>query len=148
MESIKQEEKHIACRYCGGVVYSSQPACAKCGLEMTSQGIVELSEIEDKAFQALGDIYKLKMTSALFPGFTIIGFILASIIEIKFFFYVYFLMGIVAVGLNFIGWNQKYSAVDFSPEDGEYIKTNKRQALTLFLGNLIIGLGIHFLGLK
>lgn len=148
MENLVQEEKHTFCRYCNGVVYASHPTCKKCGLEMSTQGVAELAEIESRNIKALEEIYKIKMTSVIFLPFTLIGFVFASMLDMKFFFHVYFWMGIISVFFAFLGWNQKYSLIDFTAEDDEIIQKYKKEILILFFCNLIVGLGIYIFWYK
>ena len=143
MESLISEEKHVPCRYCNGIVYASHPVCAKCGLEMTSEGVVELSEVENRTFGAADELYKLKLTSGFFLVFTIAGFAFSYMLELIIFFHLYFWMGIVTVFFNFTGWNRKYSTIDFTLEDSEMIKRTKREILGFFFCNLVVGLGIY-----
>jgi len=143
VESIKFEENYVFCRFCNGIVYADQPICKKCGLGMSSEGITELAEIEEENIKALDAIYKLRQSSTIFLVMTIVGFLIALIPGFSFFFHLYFWVAISSIFLNFIGWNNKYSALNFAFDDTEMVKKKKREILLLFFGNLILGLAFN-----
>ncbi|HEY0658617.1 MAG TPA: hypothetical protein VGD05_09085 [Pyrinomonadaceae bacterium] len=143
VDSIKIEENYVFCRFCGGIVYANQPTCKKCGLGMSSDGICDLAKIEEENTEALDHIYKLKQLSTIFLAMTVMGFLIALIPEFSFFFHIYFWVAISNVFLGFVGWNNKYSALNFNFEDIETIKQKKREILFLFFVNLILGLAFN-----
>ena len=143
MQSIKYEEIYAFCRYCDGIVYANQPICKKCGLEMSSEGIFELAEIEEVNVKALDEIYKLRQSATIFLLMTIVGFLIALIPGFSFFFHLYFWIAISSIFFNFIGWNNRYVALNFAIEDIKTVEQKKKEILLLFLGNLILGLAFN-----
>lgn len=143
MESIKSEENYVFCRFCGGIVYADHPNCKKCGLEMSSEGVTELAEIEEENVKSLDEIYKLRQTSSIFLLMTIAGFLFSLMLGFSFFFHLYFWIAISSIFFNFVGWNNKYAGLNFAIEDIETVKQKKREILFLFFGNLILGLAFN-----
>ncbi|MGI9054459.1 MAG: hypothetical protein ACR2F2_01520 [Pyrinomonadaceae bacterium] len=146
MESITPKESHIVCRLCGTIVHSNHPTCRKCGLEVSSEGIEELAEIEDKTLRAISEAENLKIIASFS-----IGFSLGSI-------YYYYLIHPQAVWFNlplwinyiyfaiaYIRWHRRYADMIFEETDLENIKSAKWNAFILILFSAILAFGLAVL---
>jgi hypothetical protein len=144
METIAEEEKHIECRLCGGIVYSQNPTCKKCGLEMSRNGIKDLAEMEDEKYVALSKVSMIKYSAINSHIFNALSLFYLSL-NTGFFSKLFILFGFFIFIGNYSGWNQKYSKIEFSQEDKLEIKTAKQESLVIFAVSAVIGICIYAL---
>ncbi|MCU0238448.1 MAG: hypothetical protein MUC29_03325 [Pyrinomonadaceae bacterium] len=141
------KEKYINCRYCNEVVSSFAPICKKCGLEMTSEGIIELAEIEELTIDAKEDALRLNLISGfclcytiiggiiLFPLTNYVGLINSSFI-VAFFYYLFALFK----------WQKKYSKIILQTDELFEAKINKRASIIVFFVSIFINFLFYWFG--
>jgi hypothetical protein len=147
MEILTTKESHIECRLCGSIVYSYDPTCKKCGLEMSIGGINDLAKIEDEKYNALGKVSMIKYSAIISHGFNILSLLYFSF-GMFFFSKVFIWFGFFIFIGNYIGWNQKYSKIQFAKEDELEIKKHKKESLLIFTFSVAIGICIYAFLLK
>jgi hypothetical protein len=147
METLTKEESHIECRLCGGIVYSHDPTCKKCGLEMSKSGINDLAKIEDAKYTALSKMLMIKYSAMIGHGFNILS-LLYFYFGLGFFSKVFIWFGFAIFIGNYIGWNQQYAKIEFSQEDKLEIKKTKQESLIIFAFSAVIGICIYIFLLK
>jgi hypothetical protein len=147
METLTNEESHIECRLCGGIVYSHDPTCRKCGLEMSVSGINDLAKIKDETYTALSKVSMIKYSAIISHGFNILSLLYFSF---GMFFYSKLLIwfGLSIYIGNYISWSQKYGKIEFSQEDKLEIKRTKQQSMLIFACSAIVGICIYIFLLK
>lgn len=148
METLTKEENHIECRLCGGIVYSNNPTCKKCGLEMSKSGINDLAKIEDEKYTALSKVSMIKYSAMVSLVFSLLSFVLYLGFDTGFFSKMYIWFGFFIFIVNYLGWNQKYSKIEFSQEDKLEIKKTKQESLMIFACSAITGICIYLFLLK
>ncbi len=142
METLTKEESHIECCLCGGIVYSHNPTCGKCGLEMSGSGINDLAKIEDEKYTALSKVSMIKYSAMIGHGFNILS-LLYFYFGLGYFSKVFIWFGLAIYIGNYISWNQKYAKIEFSQEDKFEIKKTKQQSMMIFACSAVIGICIY-----
>jgi hypothetical protein len=153
MVSIAPKEKFTNCRLCHNLVGSDNPICKTCGLEMSSEGIIELATIEEQENLGFDRIYDLKVLSIFSLLSTILGYLFTLLfqsmeVNITFFFKLYFWVGFLGYLPVYINWHQKHSKKRYSVEDAELIKSQKKQSLLIFSLSVALGAFIYIFLLK
>ena len=146
MESIVPKERYIECPYCFHPISSYKAICAKCGLEVSAEGVEELAQIEEQILDAVYDAGNLKSIASFAFGYSFFNLLYFFLIDREAIWlnvmlwgsYVYFIIA-------FVKWHQKYSKLVFEPDDLEKIRSDKRAALTFILYSVIVGFGLTVL---
>lgn len=151
--SILEEEKFAECRLCNHLVGSFNPTCKSCGLEMSSEGIIELAEIKDYQDSLnednhnknldFADVFNLKNLACLSLAFTIVGTVFSLSTGFNLMFKVYFWLGLFFYVSFYISWNNKFSKAELSAEEMDIVKREKTISLLIFLSSSILGAIIY-----
>lgn len=150
--SIVEKERFADCPLCNTPVSSNSPICKKCGLEMSSEGIIEMAEdkesIEPVDNIDFSDIYNLRNLAFLSLAYNIFGYIFYLGLELPFFFKIYFWIGLFFYYSAYTSWNKKFSKQTLSYEDAVIVKKEKTISLLIFLCSTLIGATIYIFLLK
>jgi hypothetical protein len=150
--SIIEDEKFIECRLCNHLVGSLNPTCKNCGLEMSSEGILELAEFEeiDEKIEKDGfiGIYSLRILAILSLAMTLFGAVFFLSFGLPSFFKLYFGTGLFIYLAAYLSWNKKYLKQKFGTEETELIAKEKRLSLMIFTFSILIGVSIFVFLLK
>lgn len=140
------EEKFAECRLCNHLVSSSNPMCGKCGLETSSEGIIELAEleesVEDAERQGFWGIYSLRILAIISFVMILFGALFLSL-GLSSIFKLYYWTGFFLYALAYFAWDKKYLRTTFGIEETELIAREKRISLIIFISSIILGTIIY-----
>lgn len=131
--SILEEEKFVECRFCDHLVSSENPICKHCGLEMSSEGIIELAEIEENESKDFDKIYRLTYL-AVFNFTSVFVGIVYIFLGVQTFFKFFFWLSLFLYVAGYFLWKKKTSEKKFSEKEKQVVN----EQLELFFGSFII----------
>ncbi len=140
--SIIDEEKFAECRLCNHLVSSINPICKNCGLETSSEGIIELAEIDDLELEdeisKLNDAFTLRVLAILSLLMMIFTYLFSSL-GIKSISNACFLFGEIIYIVGYISINRKLQKTKLSNQELQIIRKEKTFSLSIFLLSTFIG---------
>lgn len=147
-----QFEKFIECPICDHSVGSLNPICQNCGLEMSSEGIIEFAECEeieleiDKAKTT--EIASFRSFAVIFSGSSLFLMFWIFLTEIKPVPLFIFWISIFAFIVGFSVTSFQLSRKNLTLEEKLKIKKEKIISLSIFFFSILIMLGIYIFLLK
>lgn len=143
-QSIVPKEYFTRCYLCDTFISSYDPTCKKCGLRMSAERIENLALEEEADKLGFDYIYNLKAVSVISLALTILGYLLTLILpQFNFFFKIYFWTGTVIYLFFYLSWQHNHSLKEYSPEEIELIRHQKKYSLIIFSISVILGAVIY-----
>ena len=145
--SIIEQERFIECRYCDHLVSSDNPICGNCGLEMSSQGIIELAELEDNESKDFDKIYRLTYLAVFNFTMVFLG-IVYIFLGTQTFFKFFFWLDIVLYVIGYFLWKKTTSEKNFSEKEKQVVNEQLRMFFGTFIITTIAGILVYIFLLK
>lgn len=145
---IIEEERFAECRLCNHLVSSINPICKNCGLETSSEGIIELAELEESVEnaekQGFVGIYSLRVFAIISLAMNLLGGLFLSL-GISSIFKLYYWIGFFLYAIAYFAWHKRYLKTKFGIEETKLIAREKRISLVIFTASTILGTIIYIL---
>jgi hypothetical protein len=144
-------EKFIECRLCNHLVGSLNPICKNCGLEMSSEGIIDFAECEEICAEIEAnkarEIRNIRISVIMFEVINILA-VCCNLADKKSFSLFLFGINIFSFIVGFLVTTVQLSRRDLTLEEKKKIKREKFISLVIFFFSVLIMLGIYFFLLK